>query len=70
MYKENYLTIYDEMELEEAGLQVHLFGIEYGSEIRRCNYKISKIVELSGLDKGFSAEVSKGVKLAPYVSLK
>lgn len=61
---------YKSAKCKEITLQVHLFGIEYGDEIRKSRYKISRIVELSGLDKGFSAEVSKGVKLAPYVSLK
>ncbi len=51
-------------------MQVHLFGIEYGEEIKQGEYKISDIVALAGLDKGYVSEVSKGVKLSTVVERK
>ena len=61
---------YDSAKCKEISLQVHLFGIEYGEAIKKNGYKVSRILELSGLDKGYIAEVSKGVKLSSYVYLK
>ena len=61
---------YDEAKRNEAAMQVHLFGIEYGQEIKKSGCKISDIVSLAGLDKGYVAEVSKGVKLSTVVERK
>ena len=58
---------YDAAKRNEATMEVHLFGIEYGEEIKAQGYKICDIVALAGLDKGYVAEVSKGVKLSAVV---
>ena len=58
---------YDSAKCKEISLQVHLFGIEYGELIKEKGYKVSKIVEMAGLEKGYIPEVSKGVKLSSYV---
>ncbi len=58
---------YDSAKCKEISLQVHLFGIEYGEVIKEKGYKVSKIVEMAGLEKGYIPEVSKGVKLSSYV---
>ena len=58
---------YEAAKRNEATMEVHLFGIEYGDEIKANGYKISDIVELAGLDKGYVAEVSKGIKLSAVV---
>ena len=55
---------------KEISMQIHLFGIEFGEVIRENGYKVSRIVELAGLEKGYIPEVSKGVKLSSYVVLK
>ena len=50
---------------------VHLFGIRYADEIRDCGASIAEIVRLSALSHTTLArEVSKGMKLARYVSLR
>lgn len=61
---------YDCAKRNESAMQVHLFGIEYGEEIKQGEYKISDIVALAGLDKGYVSEVSKGVKLSTVVERK
>ena len=61
---------YDSAKCKEISLQVHLFGIEYGEVIKEKGYKVSKIVEMAGLEKGYIPEVSKGVKLSSYVVLR
>ena len=61
---------YDGAKRNEATMQVHLFGIEYGQVIKEHEYKIADIVALAGLDKGYAAEVSKGVKLSAVVVRK
>ncbi len=58
---------YEAAKRNEAAMQVHLFGIDYGEEIRNRGYRIVDIVELAGLDRGYVAEVSKGVKLSSVV---
>lgn len=61
---------YDSAKCKEISLQVHLFGIEYGEVIKEKGYKVSKMVEMAGLEKGYISEVSKGVKLSSYVVLR
>lgn len=57
-------------ERNATSLAVHLFGIEYGGIIKNEEHMIRKIVELAGLEKGYIPELSKGVKLSSYVTLK
>lgn len=61
---------YDDARRNEAAMQVHLFGIDYGQEIKKNGFKIADIVSMAGLDKGYAAEVSKGVKLSAVVERK
>ncbi|MBE4907863.1 hypothetical protein IMZ08_07325 [Bacillus luteolus] len=47
--------------------QIHLFGVKYADLILRNNYKATEIVRLSGINRSYAAEVSKGIKLSKYV---
>ncbi|OAT86017.1 hypothetical protein A6P54_17885 [Bacillus sp. MKU004] len=49
---------------------IHLFGVKYADHIHRNHYKISEIVELSGISRSYATEVSKGIKLSKYVVSK
>ena len=50
---------------------VHLFGIRYADEIRDCGATAADIVGLSSLrNTTLATEVSKGTKLAKYVTLR
>ena len=59
--------MYDGAKRNEAACQVHLFGIRYAEELRRCGVPLRQVVEASGISMGYLSELSKGVKLARYV---
>ena len=52
----------------EATTMIHLFGIEHADEIRDCGAPVTEIVRLSGLRASYNTEVSKGIRLARYVT--
>ncbi len=52
----------------EKVLSIHLFGIKYAEEIRDMSVK--DIVARAELNKSYRTEVSKGIKLAKYVTVK
>ncbi len=58
---------YDKAKRNEATLAVHLFGIKYAHIIREEGFTSKEIVEEAGMDKGYAAELSKGMKLSAYV---
>ncbi len=49
---------------------IHLFGIIYAGEIRRCGATVADLVRLSDLEDTYATEVTKGIRLAPYVTAK
>ena len=52
----------------ESVAMIHLFGIKYSEQIKE--YSTKEIVERSGLRPSYSTEVSKGIKLAKFVTIK
>ena len=60
--------MYDGAKRNEAACQVHLFGIRYAEELQQD--QIKRILKLSGLSSGYLSEISKGIKLAQYVTLR
>ena len=48
---------------------IHLFGIKYGNVIINRNYKISDIIQASGINESYKTELSKGIKLGKYVQI-
>ena len=63
-------NVYESARCKEISVRIHLFGIQYGQIIKEKGFKISKIVEMSGIEKGYIPEISKGVKLSEYVVMK
>ena len=61
---------YDTAPRNEAACQIHLFGIRYAQELQNCGCTLRHIVELSGVSMGYLSEISKGVKLARYVTIR
>lgn len=59
--------MYDNAKRNEAVCQVILFGILYAQEIKEESHVLKRIVELSGIRKGYLSEISKGMQLAKYV---
>lgn len=73
----------DDMELaktlrrmyEQAGdgqkvAMIHLFGIKYCDEIRRCGTSPANLVLMAGLRGSYGTEVNKGCNLAHFVEIK
>ena len=54
----------------ETTTMIRLFGIRYADEIRHCGGPVTEIVRLSEVSDSYHAEVSKGMRLARYVSLR
>ena len=59
--------MYDTAKRNEAACQVHLFGIIYGREIRERRFAARNIIQTAGISLGYTAELSKGIKLSKYV---
>ncbi|EMS33587.1 hypothetical protein C943_04466 [Mariniradius saccharolyticus AK6] len=62
--------MYNNAQKGEAVAMIHLFGIKYAKQIHEGKYSIKDIIDISGIHKSFSTELSKGIKLAKYVSFK
>ena len=60
--------MYNDAPRNEQVTWKHLFGIKYADEIR--NAGIKSIIDFSGISSTYRTEVSKGVNLAKYVSVK
>lgn len=58
---------YEKAGRNESTLQIHLFSIKYSQDIRNSKYTISELATKAGLTSGYATEISKGIKLAPYV---
>lgn len=60
-------TMYDKAPDGYQVANIHLFGVKYASVILKNNYRVSKIVNASGINPSYATEVSKGIKLSRYV---
>lgn len=54
----------------EQVANIHLFGIEYAEIIKKNNYKIIEIIRLAEMKESYKVELSKGIKLSKFVTLK
>ena len=62
----------------EKSIAALLFGIEYSEAIEEyrnlmgfsLNAAIKEIVRLSGIPEGFDINLRKGIRMAPYVSVR
>lgn len=62
--------MYDKAPTGYQVANIHFFGVKYASTILKNNYLVSNIVGASGLNKSYTTEVNKGVKLSRYVMPK
>lgn len=60
--------MYKSAEKNEKVTMIHLFGIKYHSQIKEVGIK--NIIEQSGIYSSYHTEISKGIKLAKYVTAK
>ena len=61
---------YENAPKQEQVVNIHLFGIEYAEIIKKKNFKVSEIVKLAGMKKSYNVELSKGIKLSKFVTIK
>ena len=54
----------------DSTTMIRLFGIVYVDEIGKCGATVSEIVRLSDISDKYNAEVSKGMRLARYVTVR
>lgn len=54
----------------ESSTMIHLFGIRYADEIRKCGASVDKIVKWLEVPDSYAIEVRKGIGLARYVELR
>ena len=62
--------LYRDAPQDEAMAMIHLFGIKYATEIRRCGESVPQLVRRSCVPDPHKTELYKGMKLAKYVSLR
>ncbi|MGJ8743538.1 HTH-like domain-containing protein [Polaribacter sp.] len=54
----------------EAVAMIHLFGIKYASEIKQCGFNKKEIAKAANVPESFATEISKGMKLSQFVTIK
>jgi hypothetical protein len=59
---------YEQAEKREVVLAIHLFGIEFASELG--GHSINDIAEIGTGHRSYGTEIRKGIRLARYVDLK
>ena len=58
------------MEKVNKTTMVHLFGVIYADIMRKENIKPIEVVKIAGISENYQTEISKGMRLAEYVTLK
>jgi len=62
--------MYNNAPNKEQVAHIHLFGIKYADEIKKSNLTAGDIIRVSDLNISYATEISKGIKLSKYVTLK
>lgn len=55
---------------KETVARIHLFGIKYAEEISSLNTSFKEIAKAAKINESYGTEISKGAKLAKYVTVK
>ncbi|RCW91309.1 HTH-like domain-containing protein [Winogradskyella arenosi] len=63
-------NLYHNAQEGEAVAMIHLFGIKYAKEIKEGRYNKKEIAKAAKMPESYGTEISKGVKLAQYVTVK
>jgi len=54
----------------ETAAMIHLFGIKYSEKIKESKVSFKDIAIAAGIGESYGTEISKGAKLANYVTIK
>ena len=47
-----------------------LFGIAYADQINDCGSAPATLAEMAGIGRAYGTDISKGIRMSPYVELK
>lgn len=53
----------------EAVAMIHLFGIKYAKELKQSRFSKKEIARAANIRESYGTEISKGMKLASYVTI-
>lgn len=62
-------NIYHNAPKGEAVAMIHLFGIKYAQELKQSRFSKKEIARTANIPESFGTEISKGAKLARYVTI-
>ena len=54
----------------EAVAMIHVFGIKYAQELKQSKFNKKEVARAANIPESFGTEISKGMKLAKYVTVK
>lgn len=54
----------------ESTTMIHLFGITYANEIKNADFTPKDILKAASMPASYYTEISKGIRLAKYVSIR
>lgn len=54
----------------ESVAMIHLFGIKYAEELKNSKSNKKDIAKAAKVPESFATEISKGIKLAKYITVK
>ena len=53
----------------ESVAMIHLFGIKFAKELRQSKFNKKEIARAANIPESYGTEISKGMKLAKYVTV-
>jgi len=62
--------MYENAPRGDQAVQIHLFAIKYADEMTYRRVDKKEILKYAGLSQTYLTEISKGIKLAKYVTIK
>ncbi len=67
---EKLANMYETAPTGDSVAMIHLFGIRYSNEIKDLGVSSKALAKAAKLNDSYGTEISKGVKLAKYVTPK
>lgn len=61
--------MYFESQDGETVAMIHLFGIQYADQIKTSEATAAELAKLAKIPKSYATEISKGIRLAKYVTV-
>lgn len=63
-------AMYQNAPLGDRVAAIHVFAIRYAAELERPDVNKATVLELAGMSNSYKTEISKGMRLARYVTLR